>query len=177
VVSRPYPAGGSLHELELYMIAGQVRGLEPGIYHYRAHVHELEKVPANEATVKQLRNMGAAAAETREPPHILIVISARFERIMWKYPARAYALTLKNAGVLLQTMYLVATAMGLAGCALGSGDSDLSRPALSAAGATSARRTGATGSNVTLGLRLVLTSRSIVPESRGLVLQLEPPTA
>ena len=37
----------------------------------------------------------------------------------------AYALILKNVGVLYQTMYLVATAMGLAGCGLGGGDSDL----------------------------------------------------
>ena len=37
----------------------------------------------------------------------------------------AYAASLKNAGVLMQTLYLVATAMGLAGCALGGGDSDL----------------------------------------------------
>ena len=36
----------------------------------------------------------------------------------------AYATTLKNVGVLYQTMYLVATAMGLAPCALGCGDSD-----------------------------------------------------
>jgi SagB-type dehydrogenase family enzyme len=34
----------------------------------------------------------------------------------------AYATTLKNVGVLYQTMYLVGTAMGLACCALGNGD-------------------------------------------------------
>jgi SagB-type dehydrogenase family enzyme len=37
----------------------------------------------------------------------------------------AYAAVLKDVGVLYQTMYLVATAMGLAPCALGGGDSDL----------------------------------------------------
>ena len=37
----------------------------------------------------------------------------------------AYATILKNVGVLYQTMYLVATAMGLASCALGGGDADL----------------------------------------------------
>ncbi len=43
----------------------------------------------------------------------------------WKYDAIAYAATLKHVGVLYQSMYLVATAMGLAPSALGSGDSDL----------------------------------------------------
>jgi SagB-type dehydrogenase family enzyme len=43
---------------------------------------------------------------------------------MWKYQSMAYALTLKHVGVLYQVMYCVATAMGLAACALGGGDSD-----------------------------------------------------
>ena len=39
-----------------------------------------------------------------------------------EFEAMAYALVLKHVGVLYQTMYLVATAMGLAACGLGSGD-------------------------------------------------------
>jgi SagB-type dehydrogenase family enzyme len=39
--------------------------------------------------------------------------------------AISYSALLKNVGVLYQTMYLVATAMNLAPCALGAGDSDL----------------------------------------------------
>ncbi|MBI4276864.1 MAG: nitroreductase family protein, partial [Armatimonadetes bacterium] len=35
------------------------------------------------------------------------------------------ALILKDVGVLYQTMYLVAAAMGLSPCALGGGDADL----------------------------------------------------
>jgi SagB-type dehydrogenase family enzyme len=58
-------------------------------------------------------------------PQVLIVLTARFARIMWKYQAMAYAAILKHVGVVYQTMYLVATAMGLAPCALGSGNSDL----------------------------------------------------
>ncbi len=37
----------------------------------------------------------------------------------------AYSLILKHVGVAYQTMYLVATAMGLAPCALGGGNSAL----------------------------------------------------
>jgi SagB-type dehydrogenase family enzyme len=42
---------------------------------------------------------------------------------MWKYEDMAYSLILKHVGVLMQTMYCVATAMGLAPCGLGGGDS------------------------------------------------------
>ena len=64
--------------------------------------------------------MGALAA-----PQILITIAARFGRVSWKYSSIAYALVLKNAGVLVQTLHLVATDMGLGGCAIGIVNIDL----------------------------------------------------
>lgn len=57
-------------------------------------------------------------------PEILFMIAARFGRVSWKYASIAYATILKNVGALYQTMYLVATAMRLAPCALGAGNSD-----------------------------------------------------
>jgi SagB-type dehydrogenase family enzyme len=51
------------------------------------------------------------------------VLTARFARTGRRYRSLTYALILKEVGVAMQTMYLVATAMDLAGCALGSGES------------------------------------------------------
>jgi SagB-type dehydrogenase family enzyme len=53
-------------------------------------------------------------------PQILITMAARFNRISWKYSSIAYSLILKDVGVLIQTLYLMATDMGLGGCAIGS---------------------------------------------------------
>jgi SagB-type dehydrogenase family enzyme len=58
--------------------------------------------------------MGTSAA-----PQILVTIAARFGRISWKYSSIAYALILKDVGVLMQTFYVMATDMGLGGCAIG----------------------------------------------------------
>lgn len=58
-------------------------------------------------------------------PQVLITIAARFQRLSWKYESMAYNAMLKNVGGLYQTMYLLATAMDLAPCALGGGDADL----------------------------------------------------
>ena len=44
--------------------------------------------------------------------------------MLWKYEGIGYANLLKDAGGLMQTMYLVAAAMGLAPCALGGGDAE-----------------------------------------------------
>jgi len=58
-------------------------------------------------------------------PQILITIAARFDRTAWKYSSIAYSLVLKDVGVLIQTLYLMATDMGLGGCAIGSINIDL----------------------------------------------------
>jgi SagB-type dehydrogenase family enzyme len=58
-------------------------------------------------------------------PQILITIAARFGRVSWKYSSIAYALILKNVGVLIQTLYLMAADMGLGGCAIGIANIDL----------------------------------------------------
>jgi hypothetical protein len=55
-----------------------------------------------------------------EPMQVLIVLTARVgDRL--KYQSIAYALVLKHVGVVLQTMYLSATAMRLAPRAVGTG--------------------------------------------------------
>jgi len=64
---------------------------------------------------------------TPAPPQILIVLAARFGRILWKYSSIAYALILKDAGVLIQTLYLMATGMGSAPARLAASISTCSR--------------------------------------------------
>ena len=67
----------------------------------------------------------ACMGQTDSPADTLIVITSRLPRIAWKYETISYRTSLLNAGVALQTMYLVATDMGLQGCANGLGDSRL----------------------------------------------------
>jgi SagB-type dehydrogenase family enzyme len=123
LLQRPYPAGGAIHELEFYVAVHVCEGLAAGLYHYHAGEHAFYRLAATEAQLRQLLDLEPA-------PHALIILAARFGRIMWKYEAMAYRLILLDAGVAMQTMYLVATAMNLAPCALGNGD-----PALFAAAA------------------------------------------
>jgi SagB-type dehydrogenase family enzyme len=65
------------------------------------------------------------AMDAPAAPQVLITIAARFGRISWKYCSLAYALLLKDVGVLTQTLYLIATDMGLGGCAVGTTNIDL----------------------------------------------------
>lgn len=122
---RPYPGGGGLYELEIYPLIAQADGIPAGLYRYDPAEHELELISSRTPQVDSL--LVRAGRGTGIPPdqfQVLLVVSARFARFAWKYEAMAYAAILKNVGVLYQTMYLAATAMGLAPCAVGSGDSD-----------------------------------------------------
>jgi SagB-type dehydrogenase family enzyme len=123
--SRPYPGGGALYELELYVAVNACAGLARGLYHYDPQRHCLERLAGDSADVVAL--LACAAASTgisQEKLQVLLVVAARFQRMAWKYVGMAYAAILKHVGVLYQTMYLVATAMGLAPCGVGAGDSD-----------------------------------------------------
>ena len=123
---RPYPAGGGLHELEFYIAVNACEGLASGLYHYEPQRHTLRRVCERTAEVGQLLSDAAAsAAMPADRLQIVVVLAARFQRLAWKYASIAYALVLKHVGVVYQTMYLAATAMDLAPCALGGGDADL----------------------------------------------------
>jgi len=62
---------------------------------------------------------------TQAAPQVLFTIAARFGRTSWKYSSIAYAPVLKDVGALMQTFYLMATDMGLGGCAIGISNIDL----------------------------------------------------
>jgi oxazoline/thiazoline dehydrogenase len=126
VALRPYPAGGALYELEVYAVIAACRGLSPGLYRYEGLGHHLVRHAGRTAEVERLLSDAALSAGIEAAGlQVLLVLAARLPRIAWKYTGLAYALVLKHVGVVLQTMYLAATAMGLAPCAVGLGDSDL----------------------------------------------------
>jgi SagB-type dehydrogenase family enzyme len=127
---RPFPTGGSGHDLELYLTINRCGGLERGIYHYDPLGHRLHLLHNREEDIGAMLRESRVSTGGLGPPDVLITVTSRFQRLGWKYDSIAYATTLRNVGVLYQTMYLVATAMGLAPCALGGGDCEVAGRAL-----------------------------------------------
>jgi SagB-type dehydrogenase family enzyme len=123
--SRPYPSGGSSYPLELYVAVDNCKELDRGFYFYDAGEHALVRIDVRAPEFEALLKSAALAMGESGAPQILITIAARFGRVSWKYSSIAYSLILKDVGVLTQTFYLVATAMGLGGCAIGSINIDL----------------------------------------------------
>ena len=127
LLHRPYPSGGAIHELEFYLAVRVCGGLAPGFYHYRSDIHAMTHLcreGADRAAAAMLSDC-AVAWQTPAEPQCLIVVSSRLPRLAWKYAAIAYRTSILNAGVVLQSLYLVATDIGLNGSAAGTGNPDL----------------------------------------------------
>lgn len=118
---RTYPSGGACYPLEVYLAVGACEGLEPGLFHYEPQTHSLERLRAGGPAVEDLLTSGSVGSR---PPQVLLVLTARFQRVAWKYESIAYSLILKEAGALLHSLQLTATAMGLAACPVGFGDAE-----------------------------------------------------
>ncbi len=121
------PSGGALHPIEAYVIARDVEGVSPGIYHYDATGHRLERLRRgmtrdrmSEYVMGQRWFSDAAA---------FVVMTAVFTRTQWKYRyPRAYRVVLAETGHLCQTFCLTATWLGLAPfCTMAIADSKIDR--------------------------------------------------
>jgi SagB-type dehydrogenase family enzyme len=122
---RPYPSAGAEYALELYLAVDKCEGLARGFYHYDAGGHALMPISASARELDALLAGAEFAMGAPAAPQILITVAARFGRVSWKYSSLAYALILKDVGVLMQTFYLMATDMELGGCAIGIANIDL----------------------------------------------------
>ena len=119
------PSGGARHSLETYALIVNVEGIEPGLYHYAADAHALERLSSGvppgaiERYLPTQHWFGGAAA--------LLLFAAVFARVQWRYShARAYRAALIEAGHLCQTFCLAATSLGLAPfCSMALADSTI----------------------------------------------------
>jgi SagB-type dehydrogenase family enzyme len=116
------PSGGARHPIECYVVARRVRGLPPGIYHYAADRHALERV-RGPVTLRRIASYYPASGYfAQAPAHVFL--TAVFARQLWRYPySRAYRAALAEAGHVCQTFCLTATWLGLAPfCLMGLAD-------------------------------------------------------
>jgi SagB-type dehydrogenase family enzyme len=113
LLKKTSPSGGARHPGEVYLMALRVKGLKAGLYHYHPGRHQLETI-SNNATPQKAKLYCAHQSYTRNAA-ALFLMTAVFERTMWKYhKSRAYRVVLLDAGHLCQTFCLVATWLGLA---------------------------------------------------------------
>ena len=114
---RTAPSAGALYPIETYVIANDVRKLEPGLYHYNIQAHKLEEIGKGE-----MRRQIAAAGLGQDMcarAAAVFVWSAVFERCKWKYGQRAYRYIYLDAGHIAENLALAAVSLNLGSCEIG----------------------------------------------------------
>jgi SagB-type dehydrogenase family enzyme len=121
------PSGGALHPIEAYVVARDVEGVAPGIYHYDATKHRLELL--RRGMTRDRMSDYVIGQRWFSEAAAFVFMTAVFTRTQWKYRyPRAYRVVLAEAGHLCQTFCLVATWLGLAPfCTMAMADSKIDR--------------------------------------------------
>ncbi len=114
---RAAPSAGGLYPIETYLMARNVRDLEPGIYHFRPHRFDLEFLNAGDWSA-DLAN-AALGQKIVADAQACFIWTAVVERSKWKYRQRAYRYIYLDAGHIAQNLYLAGTAAGMGVCGIG----------------------------------------------------------
>jgi SagB-type dehydrogenase family enzyme len=125
---RTAPSAGALHPLELYLAAGNVQNLDPGIYKYVPPGHKLKKIMAGD----QRRELAAAALSQDYVANAaaVLVFTAVERRTTRKYGSRGVRYMHIEVGHAAQNVFLQATALGLGAVVVGAFDDDRLRELL-----------------------------------------------
>lgn len=119
---RPYPSGGRCYALLPCLVVARCEGLEAGLYAYDAQSHELVHMGDPSGAQQTLLQEAAGSAQTPTQPQVLLVLCADYARMRSAYGDLGYSLLLKEVGAVMQTGQLVAAALNLACCPLGTGN-------------------------------------------------------
>lgn len=117
---RTTPSAGALYPLEIYLVAGRIEGLSPGVYHYTPVNHALEKITNGD--VRLLLAEASLGQENVKLAPANIVITAIFSRTTKKYGQLGRDFVLMEAGHAAQNIYLQSVSLKLGTVCIGAFD-------------------------------------------------------
>ena len=105
------PSGGGLQPWEVYVISNNIDGIQQGLYHYSAKDHSLVQLQLGQMRDK-VSEIGFGT-EFLHYSNFVCCVTCVPSRFMWKYGLRGYRIAHFDVGVLIQAMWLAATALKL----------------------------------------------------------------
>jgi len=129
-ITRPWggrtaPSAGALYPLELYLVAGNVEDLAPGVYKYEPAEEKL--IHIKDGDMRAVLAAAALGQDCVREAAIDIVIAAVYERTTGKYGSRGERYVHIEVGHAAQNICLQAPALGLGLVTVGAFQDDLVR--------------------------------------------------
>jgi len=115
--NRTAPSAGATYPMETYLIAGEVQGIEAGVYHYSVSEHTLRLIKAGDIR-PQLQNACLGQPMITNAP-LSILLDAVSERTTRRYGDRGIRYIHMEAGHIGQNIYLQAETLGFGTVAVG----------------------------------------------------------
>ena len=114
---RACPSAGALYPIETYLVVNNVKGLEPGLYHFYIPENLLEVLAQGSFG----RDLARAALDQDmvRTAAVVFLWTAVVQRSKWKYRERGYRYIYLDAGHIGQNLYLAASALDLGSCTIG----------------------------------------------------------
>ncbi len=122
LVGRTAPSAGATYPMELYLVAGKVRGLKPGVYHYGIDGHFLGLMQAGDHRA-ELAEVALGQKSIMSAP-VVLVLAADFSRTAQRYAERAPRYVYMEAGHVGENVYLQCEALGLGTVMIGAFQDD-----------------------------------------------------
>jgi SagB-type dehydrogenase family enzyme len=107
---RAAPSTGALYQTEVYVVAGEVGGLVPGVYHFSPGDFALRRL--RDGDFRGALAIAAADEDMAARPATLI-LSGIYWRNTWKYQARGYRHLFWDSGSMLANLLAASTALDL----------------------------------------------------------------
>jgi len=114
---RAAPSAGATYPLITYLVAGNIAGLEPGLYRYETSSHSLAQLRSGDMRA-ELSELALQQAFIRDAAAI-VVFAARYERTTSVYGDRGTMYVHLDVGHAAENVLLQATALGLASVPVG----------------------------------------------------------
>jgi SagB-type dehydrogenase family enzyme len=111
ILFRAAACTGALYHIELYLVCGDLPGLQAGVYHFGPGDFALRCLRQGDFRAVLVRATGAEPAVASAP--LTLIATGTFWRNAWKYRARTYRHCFWDSGTMLANLLAVSAAHGL----------------------------------------------------------------
>ncbi|MCX7641048.1 MAG: SagB/ThcOx family dehydrogenase [Elusimicrobiales bacterium] len=116
------PSAGAIYPMKIYVVVGNVKGLEQGIYEYDEENHSVKLLKKgdfrSDLAISSYKQMFVADSS------FIIIVSANYFKITLRYGERGYRYTYMEAGHIGQNIHLIASSLELGTVMIGAFDGD-----------------------------------------------------